>query len=123
MGELNTKTASCVKNGNAATRNPGNSSVLLPLIGAVALPVLIGFFASRQVSDEANGIFIDPKEGLSLLTGQVVAVLVTIVFSVVATLILLKIIDSIVGLRVNSDDEVRGLDVSEHGEEGYIFNR
>jgi ammonium transporter, Amt family len=44
------------------------------------------------------------------------------VFSVVATVILLKLIDLAIGLRVSQESEIRGLDISEHGEEGYIFN-
>jgi Amt family ammonium transporter len=40
---------------------------------------------------------------------------------IVATFILLKIVDAIVGLRVTPEEETRGLDVSQHEEEGYIF--
>jgi len=40
---------------------------------------------------------------------------------VVGTLVLLKILDAAMGLRVSQDDEVQGLDLSQHGEEGYIF--
>ena len=47
--------------------------------------------------------------------------LVTWVFSIVATFIILKLIDVVMGLRVTEQDEVRGLDVTQHGEEGYIF--
>ena len=36
--------------------------------------------------------------------------------------VLLKILDATMGLRVAQEDEQRGLDLSEHGEEGYIFN-
>jgi Amt family ammonium transporter len=60
-------------------------------------------------------------EGGSALKGQLVAVAVTWVFSIVATLIILKIVDVIVGLRVTPEEEVLGLDVTQHGEEGYIF--
>jgi Amt family ammonium transporter len=37
----------------------------------------------------------------------------------VGTLVLLKLVDATIGLRVTTDDEVRGLDLSQHGEEGY----
>jgi Amt family ammonium transporter len=53
---------------------------------------------------------------------QTAAVLVTILFSAVVSFILLKILDATIGLRVPQDGELKGLDVSEHGEEGYIFN-
>ncbi len=42
-------------------------------------------------------------------------------FSAVGTFILLKILDPIMGLRVSEEEEVQGLDISQHGEEGYIF--
>jgi Amt family ammonium transporter len=37
------------------------------------------------------------------------------------TFLLLKILDATMGLRVSQDSEIQGLDLSEHGEEGYIF--
>jgi ammonium transporter, Amt family len=39
----------------------------------------------------------------------------------VGTLIILKIVDVVIGLRVPEDDEVRGLDITQHGEEGYSW--
>jgi Amt family ammonium transporter len=36
-------------------------------------------------------------------------------------LIILKVCDAVIGLRVEKDDEIEGLDVSMHGEEGYFF--
>jgi Amt family ammonium transporter len=41
--------------------------------------------------------------------------------SAVGTLMLLFIVDKVVGLRVAPDDEITGLDLSQHGEEGYDF--
>lgn len=92
-------------------------------VGGTLGALLIGLFASREVGDEANGLIYDLREGFSLLLGQAVAVLVTIVFSLVVTFVLLKILDATIGLRVDHEEEIRGLDLSEHGEEGYIFNR
>ena len=37
------------------------------------------------------------------------------------SLIILKVLDAVMGLRVSQDDELQGLDLSQHGEEGYIF--
>ena len=45
----------------------------------------------------------------------------TYVFVFVATLIILKIVDRMVGLRVDEEEESIGLDQSQHGESGYIF--
>jgi Amt family ammonium transporter len=41
--------------------------------------------------------------------------------AIVGSLIILKICDAVIGLRVTKDAEIEGLDVSLHGEEGYIF--
>jgi len=57
---------------------------------------------------------------MSLMMGQLAAVGITLVYSVVGTFIILKVLDVLVGLRVPYEQEVRGLDVSQHGEEGYI---
>ena len=58
----------------------------------------------------------------SLIVGQVVAVLVTIVYALVVSVVILKVIDVLLGgLRVSKDEETQGLDVTQHGEEGYIF--
>jgi len=43
------------------------------------------------------------------------------VLAIVGTLIILKVCDMTVGLRVRKEEEIQGLDVSMHGEEGYIF--
>jgi Amt family ammonium transporter len=59
---------------------------------------------------------------MRLFKGQLVAAGVTIVFAAVATFVLLKILDATLGLRVSQESEIQGLDLSEHGEEGYIFS-
>ncbi|MGA3018134.1 MAG: hypothetical protein ABSF62_13525 [Bryobacteraceae bacterium] len=43
------------------------------------------------------------------------------VLAIVGTLVILKICDMAAGLRVSRDQEVEGLDLSLHGEEGYIL--
>ena len=57
----------------------------------------------------------------SLLIGQLVAIAVTWVLAIVGTFVILKILDVTMGLRVKRDQEIQGLDLSQHGEEGYIF--
>ena len=42
-------------------------------------------------------------------------------FADVATFVLLKVLDATMGLRVTQQQEIQGLDLSQHGEEGYIF--
>ena len=53
--------------------------------------------------------------------GQIIAVIVTIVYALVVSLVLIKIIDAVIGLRVEKDAEAQGLDLSQHGEDGYLF--
>jgi Amt family ammonium transporter len=91
-------------------------------VGGTLGAVLTGVFATRACWDIAgDGRKYGLLEGGSVLTGQIVAALVTIVFCAVVTFILLKILDVTMGLRVSQEGEIRGLDLTEHGEEGYIF--
>ena len=55
------------------------------------------------------------------IVGQLVSVIVTVVYAAVISLIILKLLEKTMGLRVDEDAETRGLDLSEHGEEGYIW--
>lgn len=89
-------------------------------VGGTLGAVLTGVFATRAVSDMAEGQPLGLFEGGGILGGQIAAVVVTCIFAVVATFVLLKIIDVVVGLRATQESEIRGLDVSLHGEEGYI---
>jgi Amt family ammonium transporter len=76
-----------------------------------------GLFASKQINPAAaNGLFFGNPGQLWI---QFVSVVVTIAFAFVMSLIILKIVDLLVGLRVTRDDEQRGLDISLHNETGY----
>jgi Amt family ammonium transporter len=91
-------------------------------IGGTLGALLTGVFATRAVNDflgegEPLGLL---DGNVSLLVGQIVAVIVTWVFVAVATLVLIKILDATMGLRVTQEEEIQGLDLSQHGEEGYI---
>ena len=89
--------------------------------------VLTGLFASSAI----NPIFKDPQ-GNPLPSGavdgnwhqvlnQLVGIGLAWIISIVGTLILLKLVDLTVGLRVSRDQETEGLDLTQHGEEGYDF--
>jgi len=93
-------------------------------VGGTLGAILTGVFATRHTTDPAvtHGNPLGLIDGsVSLLIGQVVAVIATWVLAIVMTFILLKIVDLLVGLRVTPEAEIQGLDLSEHGEEGYIF--
>ena len=55
------------------------------------------------------------------MPAQIAAVLITWALAAVATLVILKTVDAVMGLRVSRAAEIEGLDFSQHGEEGYIF--
>jgi Amt family ammonium transporter len=78
-----------------------------------------GLFASKAVNDGgADGLFFgNPGQ----LWTQIVAVLATYVLAIVATWVILKVVDVIVGLRVTDEDEVAGLDLSQHSETAYVL--
>jgi Amt family ammonium transporter len=90
-------------------------------VGGTLGAVLTGVFATRAAWDLNNHQPMGLLEGGTALTGQLVAIAVTWVFSIVVTFVILKILDGVVGLRVSQKEEVLGLDVSQHEEEGYIF--
>ncbi len=86
-------------------------------VGGTMGAILTGVFADEK----ANAIL--GKGGMDLLPGlmgnQLKAVALTIVWSVVATAILAYIVKFTIGLRPSEESERMGLDIAEHGEEGY----
>ena len=59
--------------------------------------------------------------GVQQLGVQLVGIVATWVFAFAGTLVLLKVVDALVGLRVNAEEEFLGLDVSQHSETAYAF--
>ena len=88
-------------------------------IGGMWGALATGLFASKMVNPgAANGLFLgNPKQ----FAVQAIAVAVTIGYSFVATLILYKIVDLIVGVRVAEKDEIMGLDLTQHNENAYTL--
>jgi len=83
--------------------------------------LLTGVFAQKVI----NPIFgaDQPVGGLdghwSQVGNQFVGVLIAWLFAIVGTIVLLKIVDTLVGVRVTADEEIEGLDITQHGEEAY----
>jgi Amt family ammonium transporter len=78
-----------------------------------------GLFASKAVNpDGADGLFFGNPGQLGI---QAIAVLATWVFAFVGTIILLKVVDAIMGLRVSQDEEQVGIDLSQHDENAYAL--
>jgi Amt family ammonium transporter len=83
-------------------------------VGGTLGAILTGVFADEKINSVVGPL----KEGL--VGEQIKAVVLTIVWSVVATVIVAYITKAIVGLRPTPEVESQGLDINEHGEEGYI---
>lgn len=82
--------------------------------------LLTGVFATRLINPgiaEGAGGLIEGNAGQ--VVNQGIGVLIAWGFAIVGTLIILKICDMICGVRVSEQDEIEGLDLSQHGEEGY----
>jgi ammonium transporter, Amt family len=84
-------------------------------VGGFVGAMLTGVFASTSL-----GGFEEISIAAQLWL-QLKGAVITIVYCGVLSLILLKIVDVIVGLRVDEQSETQGLDISEHGEEGYML--
>ena len=78
-----------------------------------------GLFASTAINPAGkDGLFYGNPPLLGI---QAIAVVATYIFVFVFTLIILKVVDWTVGLRVDEEQEFVGIDQSQHGESGYIF--
>ena len=89
-------------------------------VGGTTGAILTGVFASLAVNSAgANGLLYGG--GFALLGKQLIGVGATIAFSLLASFIILKLIDLTIGLRVDAESESTGLDVAEHAETGYEF--
>ncbi len=87
--------------------------------------ILTGVFAAKAINPvfkDAHGVatavgLIDGRPGQIL--NQLAGAAIAWVLGIVGTLIILKVVDVLVGLRVTEEQEIQGLDLSQHGEEGY----
>jgi hypothetical protein len=88
-------------------------------VGGTLGALMTGLFASKLVNSAGgDGLFFGNAAQLGT---QAVSVLAAWVYSFVVTLIILKILDVTMGLRVSEEEESEGLDLSQHGETGYIL--
>lgn len=90
-------------------------------LGGTLGALLTGVFASRAVWDIGAGKPLGILEKGNVLTAQIIATAISWVGAAVVSFILLKLIDAAIGLRVTEEQEFEGLDLNQHGEEGYIF--
>jgi ammonium transporter, Amt family len=89
-------------------------------VGGVVGALLTGVYAVKDEAISPIGGLVY-GHGLTQLGKQAAAVGITIVWSLVITFIILKVIDLVIGLRVDEEGEQTGLDLTQHGEAGYTF--
>jgi Amt family ammonium transporter len=89
--------------------------------------LLTGVFATREINDALKDSagkalplgLVDGNAGQVL--NQAIGVGISWILAIAGTLLILKVVDLLVGVRVSEQQEVEGLDLSMHGEEGYIL--
>jgi Amt family ammonium transporter len=88
-------------------------------VGGILGTFATGLFAQTLINPAGkNGLFFGNHK---LLISQMLAILITAAYSFIMTAIILKALDKTLGLRVDEESEVSGLDISQHGESGYSF--
>ena len=80
---------------------------------------MAGIFASSSLGLFSGQGYAEGMTMGSQIGVQVTGILAVAIYTVVITFILLKLVDVILGLRVNAEDETMGLDTSQHNERGY----
>jgi len=88
-------------------------------VGGTFGTLATGLFASKAINAAgADGLFFGNP---GLLLTQIESALVAIVYAFIVSWILLKVLDKVIGLRLNDEHELEGLDQSQHGETGYVM--
>jgi len=88
-------------------------------IGGTWGTLATGLFASKAVNAGGrNGLLLGDAGTLGI---QLVSIVATWIFAALVTLIILKVLDATMGLRVSTEHEQMGLDLSQHNEAGYTM--
>lgn len=86
-------------------------------VGGIWGAIATGLWATTSVNpDGANGLFYGETD---LFFAQIISIGVAIIFAVVGSIMLYKVVSAIVSIRADELEEVTGLDLAEHGERGY----
>jgi Amt family ammonium transporter len=94
-------------------------------IGSIIGMLMLGFLASSEVNPaiantfKANGAAVSLAGGSHQFINQLIGVAFTATLAVVGTFLIVKLVDAVIGLRVDQEDESAGLDLSQHGERAY----
>jgi Amt family ammonium transporter len=86
-------------------------------VGGTIGAILTGVFATKEVNSAgADGLL---RGNPGQLVTQIIAVVIAYIIAGVGTFVILQIVKALVGLRVKPETEFQGMDINEHGEEGY----
>jgi Amt family ammonium transporter len=85
-------------------------------VGGTVGALLTGLFFNHAIAEKPESLSVGSQLG-----AQAVATIVTILYAAVVTTILVLAIDKTIGIRLSEEDEISGLDLSQHGETGYNF--
>jgi Amt family ammonium transporter len=94
-------------------------------VGSVIGMLMLGFLANAEVNPaiattfKANGAVASLAGGSHQFINQLAGVAFTVVLAAVGTFLIVKVVDAVIGLRVDQEDESAGLDLSQHGERAY----
>ena len=88
------------------------------LTGIFAVSAVNPIFKDAQGNTLKSGLF---EGNAHQFLNQLVGVAIAWTLAIVGTLLILKLVDVTIGLRVSEEEEVQGLDLSQHGEEGYYW--
>ena len=94
-------------------------------IGSMTGMLMLGFLANAEINPaiastfKANGVAVSLAGGSHQFINQFIGVAFTVVLAAVGTFLIVKVVDAVIGLRVDQEDESIGLDLSQHGERAY----
>ncbi|MEI7592478.1 MAG: ammonium transporter [Actinomycetes bacterium] len=92
------------------------------LVGGLVGALLLGFFAEASVNSAVVNQGVFHGGGFTLLGYQAIASVSVLAFSLIISVVLAKVIDITIGLRVSQEDELSGLDLSQHSETAYAYD-
>jgi ammonium transporter, Amt family len=95
--------------------------VAVHLIGGLVGALLLGIFADANVNELGTDGLLNGG-GLTLLGAQAIASVVTLAYSFTVSLVIAKVIDVTMGLRVSAEGELEGLDRDQHAESAYGYD-
>ena len=94
-------------------------------VGSVIGMLMLGFLANPEVNPaiastfKANGVIVSLAGSSHQFFNQLIGVAFTAALAAIATFLIVKLVDAVIGLRVDQEDESVGLDLSQHGERAY----